>query len=50
MKASGKINLRILTAEEQQAWIAKLKPVHKEMAARVGPDLIQEIYQTLGTK
>ena len=50
MRASGKINLASLTPEQTQAWIAKLKPVHKEMASRVGPELIQEIYAALGTK
>ena len=50
MKASGKINLYNLTPADTQAWITRLKPVHKEMASRVGPELIQEIYQALGTK
>lgn len=50
MKASGKIKLHTLTPEEKQLWIAKLKPVHKEMASRVGPELIQDIYKALGTK
>jgi C4-dicarboxylate-binding protein DctP len=50
MRASGKINLVDLTPAQTEAWIAKLRPVHKEMASRVGPELIQEVYQALGIK
>ena len=32
------------TADERKAWIAALLPVHKEMASRVGQDLIDRIY------
>lgn len=49
MNASGKIKLHVLTPQEKQLWIAKLKPVHKEMASRVGPELIQDIYKAVGT-
>ncbi|MDF0606262.1 TRAP transporter substrate-binding protein [Neisseriaceae bacterium TC5R-5] len=47
MKASGKIQLHMLTDQERQAWIKQLKPVHKMIASRVGAGLIQEIYAAL---
>lgn len=50
MKASGKINLYTLTANDKKAWIAKFKPVQKEMASRVGAGLIEEINQAVGSK
>jgi C4-dicarboxylate-binding protein DctP len=49
MRASGRIQLHALTPEERAAWVAQLKPVHQRMASRVGPALIQEIHQALGT-
>ena len=49
MRASGKIALYELKPEERAAWIAQLKPVHQAMASRVGPALVQEIHQALGT-
>jgi C4-dicarboxylate-binding protein DctP len=38
IKASGKIQVHLLTAEEKKAWIAKLMPVHKEMQSRFGKE------------
>ncbi|HEY2254313.1 MAG TPA: TRAP transporter substrate-binding protein [Variovorax sp.] len=49
MRASGKIQLQVLTPEERAAWIAQLAPVQKAMASRVGPELVQEIHKALGT-
>jgi C4-dicarboxylate-binding protein DctP len=48
MKASGKTEFHELTAEERAAWIEALKPVHEEVADRVGKELIQSIYQVTG--
>ena len=48
MKASGKIEFHTQTPAERKEWIAKLRAVHKEMGSRVGPELIQEIYQATG--
>ncbi len=48
MKKSGKTEFHELSAEERQAWIDALKPVHKEMQSRVGKELLQSIYQTTG--
>ncbi len=42
MKKSGKTEFHTLAEKERQAWIDALKPVHKEMASRVGKDLLQK--------
>jgi C4-dicarboxylate-binding protein DctP len=48
MKESGKTEFHELTPEERAQWIAALKPVHDEMAGRVGQDLIQAVYSATG--
>jgi C4-dicarboxylate-binding protein DctP len=48
MKKSGKTEFHALTEKERKDWIEALKPVHKEMASRVGKELLQSIYQTTG--
>ena len=48
MKESGKTEFHELTPEERAQWVAALKPVHEEMAARVGKDLIQAVYAATG--
>jgi C4-dicarboxylate-binding protein DctP len=48
IKASGKVDVHVLTPEERNAWIAKLMPVHKEMQSRFGKDFIDKIYQASG--
>ena len=48
MKASGKTTFYTLTADEKAAWMKALKPVHDEMASRVGKDLLAEIQRTTG--
>lgn len=45
MKASGKTEFYELKPEEKAAWIKALDPVHKEMSARVGKDLLEAIYK-----
>jgi C4-dicarboxylate-binding protein DctP len=45
MKAAGKTTFHEQTAEERQAWIDALKPVHKTVESRVGKDLIEAIYK-----
>ncbi|HEX7109298.1 MAG TPA: TRAP transporter substrate-binding protein [Aestuariivirga sp.] len=50
MKASGKTEFHELTAEERTAWIAALKPVHEEVAGRVGKELIEAIYKSTGAQ
>jgi C4-dicarboxylate-binding protein DctP len=48
IKASGKIQVHVLTDEEKKAWVAKLMPVHKEMQSRFGKDFIEKIYKASG--
>ncbi len=48
MKASGKTEFYTLTAAEKAAWMKAMKPVHDEMAGRVGKDLLAEIYRETG--
>jgi C4-dicarboxylate-binding protein DctP len=48
IRASGKIQVHDLTAEEKQAWIAKLMPVHTEMQSRFGKEFIEQIYKASG--
>jgi C4-dicarboxylate-binding protein DctP len=48
IKASGKIQVHVLTDAEKRAWVAKLMPVHKEMQSRFGKDFIDKIYKASG--
>ena len=48
MKATGKITFYTPTDAERKEWIAATKPVHDEMASRVGKDLLQSIYKATG--
>ncbi len=48
IKASGKIEVHVLTPEERKLWIAKLMPVHKEMENRFGKEFIDKIYAASG--
>lgn len=50
MKASGKTEFYELTADEKKAWKKKLMIVHKEMAGRIGKELIDQIYAATGNK
>jgi C4-dicarboxylate-binding protein DctP len=50
MKKSGKITFYTPTEAERAQWIKALKPVHQEMASRVGKELIDQIYKETGAK
>jgi C4-dicarboxylate-binding protein DctP len=50
MKTSGKTEFHELTADERAAWLAALKPVHEEVAGRVGKELIEAIYKSTGAQ
>jgi len=50
MKAAGTTTFYELTPEEREEWVAALKPVHTEMADRVGADLIKQVYEAVGMK
>jgi len=48
VKASGKSEIIELTPEQKTSWKKALSKVHKEMADRVGPELIESIYKATG--
>jgi C4-dicarboxylate-binding protein DctP len=48
IKASGKIQVHVLTPDEKKTWIAKLMPVHKEMQGRFGKEFIDSVYKASG--
>ena len=43
VKKSGKTAVYNLTPAEREAFKKALLPVHKEMASRIGPDLLQQV-------
>jgi C4-dicarboxylate-binding protein DctP len=45
MKASGKTEFYTLSQEERENWRKVLLPVHEDMGARVGKDLLQSFYK-----
>ncbi|RJE84138.1 TRAP transporter substrate-binding protein [Paracoccus onubensis] len=50
MKAAGTTEFHELTDEERAEWYEVLKPVHEEMSDRIGEDLLQRVYDTLGVE
>ena len=48
IKASGKIQVHVLSPGEKKAWVAKLMPVHKEMQGRFGKEFIDSVYKASG--
>lgn len=50
MKAAGTTTFYELTPEQREEWVTALKPVHTEMADRVGADLIKQVYEAVGMK
>jgi C4-dicarboxylate-binding protein DctP len=48
MQKSGKTEFHTPTEKERKAWIDAMMPVHKEMASRIGKDLLDSIYQATG--
>ena len=49
MQAAGTTEWHEMTADERAAFVEVLKPVHEQMAERIGADLIQQAYTTLGS-
>jgi C4-dicarboxylate-binding protein DctP len=47
MKASGKTTFYDLTDEERQEWIKQLRPVHQQMASRIGQETIDAVYKAV---
>ena len=50
VRMAGKTEIFTPSKDERAALRAKLIPVHKEMASRVGPELIEAIYKETGFK
>jgi C4-dicarboxylate-binding protein DctP len=50
VKASGKTQIYVPSAQEKAAWKKALVPVHKEMESRIGKDTIQAVYSETGFK
>ena len=48
MKKSGKTEFHTPTDTERKAWIEAMMPVHKQMASRIGQELLDKIYKTTG--
>jgi len=48
IKATGKVDVHVLTDAEKKAWIAKLMPVHQEMESRFGKEFIDRVYKASG--
>ena len=48
VRASGKTEIYVPTAEEKAAFKKAFMPVHKKMESRIGADLIQSIYKETG--
>jgi C4-dicarboxylate-binding protein DctP len=48
IKATGRVQMHVLTETEKQAWVTKLMAVHKEMQGRFGKDFIERVYKESG--
>jgi len=48
IRKAGRTQIHELTPEERAEWVEVLFPVHKEMAGRIGQDLIDRTYKELG--
>ncbi len=48
MKKSGKTEFHTPTDTERKAWIEAMMPVHKQMASRIGKELLESIYEATG--
>lgn len=50
MMDAGTTEFHEMTPEERAEWAEVLRPVHEEMSDRIGADLIQQVYDALGTQ
>lgn len=48
MKAAGRTEFHELSDAEREEWVEALRPVHDQMAGRIGADLIKQAYGVLG--
>lgn len=48
MEATGSTVFHVMTEAERAQWVAALRPVHRQMAPRIGADLLERAYASLG--
>ncbi len=48
IRASGRTEIIVLTADEKRAWKKAFVKVHDEMTDRIGKQLVQSIYRETG--
>ncbi|WP_291985501.1 TRAP transporter substrate-binding protein [Candidatus Accumulibacter sp. ACC007] len=48
LRRSGQIEIHVPTPEQRRAFKKVLVPVHKELASRIGDDLLQSVYRETG--
>ena len=48
LKAGGRTQILDLTPAEREVWRKTLWPVHQEMASRIGPEMLEKVYQATG--
>lgn len=48
MEAVGSTVFHVMTEEERAQWVAALRPVHQAMAPRIGEELLERAYASLG--
>ncbi len=48
VRKTGKTEVALLSPEQRAAWKKALLPVHKEMAGRIGKDVIEAVYKATG--
>jgi C4-dicarboxylate-binding protein DctP len=48
IRKAGHTEITVPTPAEQAEWRAALMPVHAEMARRIGPELLQQVYAATG--
>ena len=50
IRKAGKTTIYTLTPEEKAAWKKQMLPVHQQVEARIGKDLIQAVYKEINFK
>ncbi|MDR0771008.1 MAG: TRAP transporter substrate-binding protein [Burkholderiales bacterium] len=50
IRAAGRTEIHVPTEAERKAWIAALRPVHKEVESRIGKEILEDFYKATGQK
>ena len=48
MRKTGKTKIYTLSEADKKVWLAALRPVHKEMASRIGKETVDAVYKAIG--